>query len=53
MLSFILLLFTELAVRYTGISKIVMVAFIVIPFLLFFIFYFFLLIKFSKELKKI
>tara|TARA_B110000211_G_scaffold217230_1_gene260923 strand:+ start:139 stop:1263 length:1125 start_codon:yes stop_codon:yes gene_type:complete len=48
---FIILLFTELAVRFTGISNIILLIFITIPFILFFLFYFFLIYKFSNELK--
>ena len=49
--SFLVLLFTELAVRYTGINNIVMAIYIIIPFLLLSFFYAFLIIKFSKESK--
>ena len=49
--SFTLLLFTELAVRYTGINNFVMFLFIFTPFLLFAFFYIFLIYKFSKETK--
>ena len=51
--SFLLLLFTELAVRYTGINNFILVAFVTIPFLLFLIIYFFLSFKFSQEAKLI
>ena len=47
--SFILLLFSELAVRYTGINKIVMLIFLLGPILLAFNLYFLLIYKFSKE----
>ncbi len=49
--SFTLLLFTELAVRYTGINNFVMFLFIFTPFLLFAFFYIFLIYKFSNETK--
>ena len=49
--GFSILLFTELAVRYTGINRFVMVLFITFPFILFSIIYFFLIYKFSKETK--
>ena len=49
--SFSILLFTELAVRYTGINNILMMVFIIIPFTLLAIIYFFLIYKFSKEIK--
>ena len=49
--GFLLLLFTELAVRYTGINKIVLVSFMLIPISLFLIIYPFLFLKFSKESK--
>ena len=51
--SFFLLLFTELGVRYTGISSIVLYSFIFLPIILFIYLYFFLSLKFSNELKKI
>jgi lipopolysaccharide export LptBFGC system permease protein LptF len=51
--SFFLLLFTELAVRYTGLNNFIMLLFIVIPFVLFFILYFFLILNFTNESKKI
>ena len=47
--SFVILLFTELAVRYTGINYYVMITFAIIPFLMFFLLYLFLIFKFSKE----
>ncbi len=53
MYSFLVLLFTELAVRYTGINSIIMFSFIVIPFSLLIFFYFFLIYKFSNEIKTI
>ena len=51
--SFMTLLFTELAVRYTGINNLIMFFFIFFPFLLLLIFYAFLIFKFSKESKTI
>lgn len=47
--SFILLIFTEMAVRYTGINIFIKNFFIIFPFFLGSIFYFFLNHKFSKE----
>ena len=49
--SFSLLVFTELAVRYTGINYIMRTFFVIFPFALFFIFYSFLIYKFSRESK--
>ena len=46
--SFLLLLFTELTVRYTGINEAVKYLFIVTPIILFFSFYLFLNFKFLK-----
>ena len=51
--SFSILLFTELAVRYTGINYFVKYFFIVFPFILLFTFYFYLILKFSRESKSI
>ena len=51
--GFIIILFTELGVRYTGINNIANYIFILLPFVLFIILYLFLTFKFSKELKKI
>ena len=47
--SFVLLVFTEMAVRYTGINIFIKNFFIFFPFFLGLIFYFFLNYKFSKE----
>ena len=47
--GFILLLFTELAVRYTGISKIILIIFNLLPLITTVIFYIFLSYYFSKE----
>lgn len=49
--GFLLLLFTELAVRYTGLSKIILYFFMSFPFLLIFFFYSYLSLTFSKESK--
>ena len=48
--SFVLLVFTEMAVRYTGINIFIKNFFIFFPFFLGLIFYFFLNYKFSKEI---
>ena len=47
--SFMIILFTELAVRYTGINNIILFIFILLPFLLFITLYFYLNYKFSRE----
>ena len=47
--SFIILLFTELAVRYTGLNNLVFYTFVFLPFLLLFILYSYLIYKFSNE----
>ena len=49
--GFVLLLFTELIVRYTGINNFAKVIFFVTPIILFSVFYFYLLMKFSRESK--
>ena len=49
--SFSLLLFTELAIRYTGISFIILTIYVILPFIFFLILYFFLVFKFSIENK--
>ena len=49
--SFIVLLFTELAVRYTGINHYILIAFMVLPLILIIFLYLFMNHKFSKELK--
>ena len=49
--SFIVLLFTELAVRYTGLNNYILVAFMVLPFTLIIFLYLFMNHKFLKELK--
>ena len=48
-LSFLILLYAELIVRYTGISKIVNVLFMISPLILIPIFYSLLIYKFSNE----
>ncbi len=48
--SFLLLVFTELAVRYTGINNTMLLIFLLLPLLLFFIIYLFLVRKFTGEL---
>ena len=47
--SFMTILFTELAVRYTGINNIILFIFILLPFLLLVTLYFYLNYKFSRE----
>ncbi len=47
--SFMIILFTELAVRYTGINNVILFIFILLPFLLFITLYFYLNYKFSRE----
>ena len=49
---FLILLFTELAVRYTGINLLTRVSFILLPITLIIIFYSFLIFQFSKEFKR-
>ena len=49
--SFALLVFIELAVRYTGINNSILLVFLILPFFLFLIIYLFLIYKFSRELK--
>ncbi len=50
--SFILLIFTEMAVRYTGINDFIRGFFIIFPIILFVTIYLFLSRKFSKEIYK-
>jgi lipopolysaccharide export system permease protein len=52
-ICFILLLFTELSVRYTGINNYIKILFITLPGILIITFYLFLKLRFSNELKKI
>ena len=49
--GFSLLLFTELAIRYTGINFIILTIYTILPFLSFLILYFFLVFQFSIENK--
>ncbi len=49
---FSLLLFTELAVRYTGINNLVLLSFLTLPFFLILTFYSFLIFKFLNESKQ-
>ena len=49
--GFILLLFTELAIRYTGINRTMLTLYIVLPFILMSMLYGLLILKFSKENK--
>ena len=51
--SFFVLLFTELAVRYTGLNSIILYTFIIMPFSLLILLYIFLIYKFSNETVKI
>ncbi len=51
--SFFILLFTELAVRYTGLNSLILYIFVFLPFSLFFLLYTFLIYKFSNESMKI
>ena len=48
-LSFLVLLYAELLIRYTGISKILSLIFMFTPLLLIAVIYFFLMVKISKE----
>ena len=47
--SFLLLVFTELAVRYSGINNLIMFFFIIFPFFLLLFLYSFLIYRFSRE----
>ena len=49
--SFILLIFTEMTVRYTGLNELLRVVFITLPFVFLPMIYLFLIVKFSKESK--
>ena len=49
--SFFLLLFTELAIRYTGINSSILILYIILPFILTSFLYFLLILNFSKENK--
>ena len=48
-LSFIILLYAELIIRFTGISKLIGILFVISPFILIPIIYFLLIYKFSNE----
>ena len=48
-IAFTLILFTEITIKYTGISNFLLFFFIIFPFFLFVFFYIFLILKFSKE----
>ena len=50
-LSFLVLLFSELTIRYTGINSLTKTIFLIFPFFLLILFYTFLNIKFLKEFK--
>ena len=52
-LGLLLIVFTELSLRYTGLNNFMKVFFIFFPFILFFIFYPYLIFKFSNESKKV
>ena len=51
--SFLVLLFTELAVRYTGLNNLMKVFFVIFPFMLMCFLYFYLLLNFSNKTKSI
>ena len=51
--SFLILLFTELAVRYTGINSLILYTFVFMPFSMLFLLYTFLIYKFYNETLKI
>ena len=50
--SFLILLFTELIIRYTGINYFLRIGYVIAPFLLIFILYFSLIYSFKNETKK-
>ncbi len=52
-LGLLLLVFTELSLRYTGLNNFMKIFFLMLPFILFLFFYPFLVFKFSNESKKI
>tara|TARA_B100000963_G_scaffold101349_1_gene87662 strand:- start:21521 stop:22642 length:1122 start_codon:yes stop_codon:yes gene_type:complete len=52
-MNFTLILFTELALRYTGLNNIVLAFYIGLPIILIIFFYFYLIYKFSVEFKHI
>ena len=49
--NLIILIFTEITVRYTGLNNLLMMIYILLPFILSLIIYFFLIFNFSKESK--
>ncbi len=51
--SFTILLFTELAIRYTGLNYFLRLIYILSPFIIFLCLYFFLIFQFKKETKKL
>ena len=51
--SFSLLLFTELAIRYTGINLVMLSFYLILPFIFFIFLYFLLIFNFSKENKNL
>ena len=51
--NFILIVLTELIIRFTGLNYFLRILYLISPFLLFFLFYFSLFLKFSKETKSI
>ena len=50
-LSFIILILTELIIRYTGLNPFLRIAYIISPFILLTLFYSFLIYKFNTETK--
>ena len=49
--SFVVLVFTELVIRFTGLSSSIRWLYIFLPFIFFSLLYFFLIYKFNKEIK--
>ena len=49
--GFLILLLTELLIRYTGLNFLLRISYLIMPFSLSLLFYFFLKYKFSKESK--
>ena len=49
--NLVILIFTEIAVRYTGLNSLLMIIYILLPIILSLIIYFFLIFNFSKESK--
>jgi len=50
-LSFIILILTELIIRYTGLNSFLRIGYIISPFILLTLFYSFLIYKFNTETK--